>query len=89
MKTSMNLLQAEKCQNEETPKRVSAGKVLKYLLFSFMFLQIFLLFSCEVEYRTPRHHRGEVVIGDNDRNYRHDNGLHRGQYKNNNNNYNY
>jgi hypothetical protein len=70
MKTSTNLLQAEKCQNEETPKKASAGKLLKYLLFSFMFLQIFVLYSCALEYRTPRYDRNGVMISRNDRNNR-------------------
>jgi hypothetical protein len=80
MKTSTNLLQAERCQNEATPKKAIAGKVLRYLLFIFMFLQIFVLYSCEVAYRTPRHHRNEIIIGDNDRNNnRHDRGERNGQ----------
>jgi hypothetical protein len=85
MKTSTLNLQDEKSNQEETPKKAKAGRVLRYLLFSFMFLQLFVLYSCEVEYRTPRHHRTEVVIGDNDRNNHHDNGQHNG--RNNHNDY--
>lgn len=85
MKTSTNLLQAEKCQNEETPKKASAGKLLKYLLFFFMFLQIFLLYSCTVGLRTSHSHRhsnGVVIYDSYGSNVHYDNGLHKGQYKN-------
>jgi hypothetical protein len=85
MKASTNLLQAEKCRNEETPKKAVAGRLLKYLLFFFMFLQVFLLYSCTVGLRTSHSHHhssGVVVYDNNESNVHHDNGLHKGQYKN-------
>lgn len=75
MKTSTILLQEDKSCNEEKPAK--AGKVIKYLLFAFMFLQLFILYSCEVQYRTPRHVRGGVIIENSER---HDNGRHNGRY---------
>ena len=58
----------------ETQQRTMAGRILKYLLFAFMFLQIFILYSCALEYRTPRHERGGVSIERNDRGDHHDHG---------------
>ena len=78
MKTSTILLREDK-NNEEIPLRAKAGKVLRYLLFTFMFLQLFMLYSCEVAYRTPRHVRSEVIIEGSDRGDRHDNGRHNGR----------
>lgn len=76
MKTSTNLLQAETNNHEESSKKVRTGKVLRYLLFIFMFLQIFVLYSCAVGYRTPRHHRDEIIIEGNDHGGHHDRGDH-------------
>jgi hypothetical protein len=74
MKTSTILLQEDKSCKVEKPAK--AGKVLKYLLLVFMFLQIFMLYSCAVGFRTPRHERGGVMIEGSDR---HDNGRHNGR----------
>ncbi|MGA2824163.1 MAG: hypothetical protein ABSE72_11625 [Bacteroidales bacterium] len=48
MKTSKNLLQADKSSNEETPIKAGAGKLLKSILVIFMLLLITLLSSCIV-----------------------------------------
>ena len=78
MKTSTIILQEDKI-NEEITQRAKAGRVLKYLLFIFMFLQIFMLYSCAVGFRTPRHERSGVIIEGSDRGDRHDNGRHNGE----------
>jgi len=78
MKTSTIYSPSEKCCNEEKPQKAMAGKVMKYLLFTFMFIQIFVLYSCEVVFHTPRHHRNGVVIENYDNNGHHDNGKHKG-----------
>ena len=64
------------------PQRARGGRVLRYLLFIFMFIQIFMLYSCAVGFRTPRHERGGVIIEGSDRGGRHDNGRHNGEYRN-------
>lgn len=79
MKTSTILLQEDKSCNEEKPQRTRAGKLLRYLLFTFMFLQIFVLYSCAVGFRTPRHERSGIIIEGSDRGDRHDNGRHNGR----------
>lgn len=78
MKTSTIILQTAKCCNGEKPQRAGAGRVLRYLLFIFMFLQIFVLYSCAVGFRTPRHgrERNGIIIEGNDRNNHHDAGRH-------------
>jgi hypothetical protein len=53
---------------------------IKCLLFTTMISSILFLSSCSVAYRTPHHRRTGVVIETYDNN-RHDNGLHKGQYK--------
>ena len=48
MKTSLNLLQAEKNNNEETPIMAGAGKLLKSILVIFILVLITLMSSCIV-----------------------------------------
>ena len=86
MKTSTILCQEDKSNIEEMPKKARAGKLLKYLLFIFMLVQIFVFYSCAVEMRTPRHVRTGVIIQGTDGGDRHDNGNHNGRYNRNNRN---
>jgi hypothetical protein len=53
MKRSEILLQVDKINTEELRTRTRAGRILRYLLFSFAFAWITLLSSCAVEYDTP------------------------------------
>jgi hypothetical protein len=48
MKTSIILLQAEKSNHEETPRRAGAVKLLKSILVIFMLLLITFMSSCFV-----------------------------------------
>lgn len=65
MKTTKIFLQAKNSNSEETLKRSTTGKGLKYFLILFMLSWIAFLPSCAVAVRTPepaisvetRHHR--------------------------------
>jgi len=65
-------------------KKLSEGKVLTSIVVIFMFSCMTLLSSCTAVVHTPRHPRANVVVVERHvRVDRHDNGLHRGQYKKN------
>jgi hypothetical protein len=57
MKTSKILLMADKSNNEETPKKVRAGQLLKSILVIFMLSWMILLTSC-VAFIPVRGHEG-------------------------------
>jgi hypothetical protein len=75
MKTSKILLHSDKSNDEETPKKVRAGKLLKSILVIFMLSWIINLSSCTVFVRTPRLNP-VVIIGDDGHDGHHDNGRH-------------
>lgn len=73
MKTSKILLHSGKSNEEVTPIKPGAGKLLKLILVIFMLSWITLLSSCFVRGpgHGPRHGRHEVIIEHDDHNERH------------------
>jgi hypothetical protein len=74
MKRSEILLQANKINQEETPKIARAGKLLRYLFFFIAFSWITLLSSCAVENETPYYGYESfgVIVDPWDYHWRHD-----------------
>jgi hypothetical protein len=75
MKTLKKIsLQSIESNNEETPKKPRAGKLLMPVLVIFMLSWITLLSSCAVFVGTPRHEGHAVIVGHHDE--RHGNNEH-------------
>lgn len=79
----MILPQSENDLNEETPDKGIKRAIFKSLFFMFLLSSVMLFSSCYATVRAPRQPRvrHNVVIVGSDREYRHDNGNHYGQYK--------
>ena len=67
--------------SKESRRKGIAGNLLKSLLIVFVLSWVTLLSSCVVAVPGPRYHRHTVVVEQNYRGERHDNGRHRGYYK--------
>lgn len=66
---------------KEIPAKLLAGKVVKSVLVIFVLSWISMLSSCVVAVPHERYHRHTVVVEQNYQGGHHDNGKHKGWYK--------